>query len=75
MDQAISDETGHSSNMADLPTRRKERVVAHILETKFHIEIAADSGLDVNLNPIMRDLFINRRAAKRNRENDRRKKS
>jgi hypothetical protein len=65
MDQAISGETGHSSNMADLPTSRKERVIARILATKFHTEPATDSGLEVKLNPIMRDLIINRPAVKK----------
>jgi hypothetical protein len=36
MDKAISSETDHSCNMADLPTSKKERVIAGILETKFH---------------------------------------
>jgi hypothetical protein len=45
MDQAITSETGLSSNMAHLPTSRKERVIARILETKFHIELATNSGL------------------------------
>jgi hypothetical protein len=57
--QAISSETGHSSNMADLPTSRKERVIACILETKFHTEPATESRLEVKLNPIMRDIIIN----------------
>jgi hypothetical protein len=65
MDKAISSETGHSSNMADLPTSKKERVIARILATKFHTEPATDSGLEVRLNPIMRDLIINRRAVKK----------
>jgi hypothetical protein len=65
MDKAISSETGHSGNMEDLPTSKKERVIAHILATKFHTEPATDSGLEVRLNPIMRDLVINRRAVKK----------
>ena len=60
MDQAISGETGHSGNMADLPTSRKEREIAHILVTKFHTQLATDSGLEVKINPFMRDLVINR---------------
>ena len=65
MDQAISSETGHSSNMADLPTSKKERVIVLILTTKFHTEPATDSKLEVGLNPIMRDLVINRRVVKK----------
>jgi hypothetical protein len=75
MDKAISSETGHSGNMADLPTSKKERVIGCILATKFHTELATDSGLEVRLNLIMRDLVINRRAKKRNGANERRKKS
>ena len=65
MDKAISNETGHSGNMEDLPTSKKERVMARILVTKFHIEPAIDSGLEVRLNPIMRDQVINRQAIKK----------
>jgi hypothetical protein len=65
MDQAISGETDHSGNMEDLPTSRKEREIARILETKFHTEPATESGLEVKLNPIMRDLIINRRVVKK----------
>jgi hypothetical protein len=65
MDQAIPGETGHSGNVADLPTSRKEREIAHILATKFHTEPATDSGLEVKLNPIMKDLIINRRVVKK----------
>jgi hypothetical protein len=60
MDKAISSKTGHSGNMEDLPTSNKERVIAHILATKFHTKPAIDSKLEVRLNPIMRDLVINR---------------
>jgi hypothetical protein len=67
MDKVISSETGHSGNMADLPTSKKERVIARILVTKFHTKPSTDSELEVRLNPIMRDLFINRRAIKKKR--------
>ena len=65
MDEAISGKTGHSGNMADLPTSKKERVIVHILATKFHTELATDSKLEVRLNPIMRDLVINRKVVKK----------
>jgi hypothetical protein len=60
MDQAISGETSHSGNMADLPMSGKEKAIARILETKFHTEPATYSGSEVKLNPIMKDLIINR---------------
>jgi hypothetical protein len=63
--QAISSETGHSSNMAGLSTSKKERAIARILATKFHMEPATDPELEVRLNPIMRDLIINRQAVKK----------
>jgi len=59
MDEAISRKTGHSGNMVDLPTSKKERVIAHILATKFHTEPTIDSIWEVRLNPIIRDLVIN----------------
>ena len=58
MDKTISSETGH------LPMSNKERVIARILMTKFHTEPTTESGLEVRLNPIMRDLVINKRAEK-----------
>jgi hypothetical protein len=36
MDKAISNETCHSGNMADLSMSKKEREIARILTTKFH---------------------------------------
>jgi hypothetical protein len=65
MDKAISSETGYSSNMKDFPASKKEKVVAHILATKFHTEPVADSKSEVRLNPIMRDLVINNGAVKK----------
>ena len=64
MDKAISSETGHPGNMAGLPMSNKEREIECILATKFHTKPATDSGLEVRLNPIMRDLVINKRAEK-----------
>jgi hypothetical protein len=59
MDQATSSEIGYSCNVASLPTSSKEREIACILATKFHIEPVIDSGLEVRLNPIIKDLVIN----------------
>jgi hypothetical protein len=73
MDKVISIETGHSGNIADLPTSKKETVIARILANKFHREPAIDSGLEVGLNTIMRDLIINRQAVK-NKQRKRQKK-
>jgi hypothetical protein len=65
--QVISSQTGHSSNMAGLSTSKKEREIARILATKFHKEPVIDLGLEVRLNPIMKDLIINRPAVKKKR--------
>jgi hypothetical protein len=43
MDKAKSSETSYSGNMLDFPANKEERVLAHILETKFHIESDIDS--------------------------------
>jgi hypothetical protein len=60
MDKAKSSETGYSGNMLDFPVNKEERVLVHILETKFHTEPTIDSWLEVRLNPTMKDLVINR---------------
>jgi len=65
MEQATSNETGYSGNMAGLSMRSKEWANAHILATKFHTEPIIDSRLEVRLNPIMKDLVINRQAVKK----------
>jgi hypothetical protein len=73
MDKAKSSETGYSRNMLDFPVNKEERVLMHILATKFHIESAIDSWLEVKMNPTMKDLVINRPAVKKKR-NKRKKK-
>jgi hypothetical protein len=75
MDKTISSETGHLGNMTYLPTSKKERVNACILATNFHTETATDSGLEVRLNPIMRDLVINMRAVKKKRSKRQKKET
>jgi hypothetical protein len=65
MDKAKSSEIGSSGNMVDFPTSKKERIIAHILATKFHIEPATDSKLEAMINPTMRDLIINRPVVKK----------
>ena len=63
--QAISNQTCHSSNMVILSTSKMEREIARILATKFHTEPAIDPGLEVRINPIMKDLIINRPTVKK----------
>jgi hypothetical protein len=75
MDKAISSETGYSGNMVDFPTSKEERLIAHIIVTKFHTEPATDSKLEVRLNPIMRDLVINRGVVKKKRSKRQKKET
>ena len=42
MDKAKLSETGYSSNMLGFPANKEERVLAHLLATKFHIELIID---------------------------------
>jgi hypothetical protein len=51
--------------MAGLSTGKMEREIARILATKFHMEPTIDLGLEVRINPIMKDLIINRPAIKK----------
>ena len=67
MDKYKTSETGYSGNMLDFPANKEERVVTHILVTKFRTEPATDSTLEARLNLVMKDLVINRPAAKKKR--------
>ena len=67
MDKAKSSEIGYSSNMLGFPTTKEERVRVHLLATKFHTEPVIDSQLEVRLNSTIKDLVINRPAAKTKR--------
>ena len=67
MDPVKSNEIIYSGNMLNFPVSTKEKVVVQILMTKFHIVPVTDSRLEIRLNPIMRDLVINRPAAKKKR--------
>ena len=75
MDKAKSSEIGYSGNMLDFPANKEERVLAHILATKFHTESAIDSQLEFRLNPTMKDLVINRLAAKKKRSKRKKKET
>lgn len=65
MDLVKSNETGYLGNMLNFPMSTKEKVVVQILVTKFHIVHVTDSILEIGLNPIMRDLVINRPVSKK----------
>jgi hypothetical protein len=67
MDQAnqtVSSKTEFSTNMASLSMSKKERMIAQILATKFHIDPATEPESGVRLNHVMRDLIINRHVDK-----------
>jgi hypothetical protein len=66
MDKAKSSEIGYS---------HMERVLVHILETKFHIEMAIDLQLEVRLNPTMKDFVINMPTAKKKRSKRKKEES
>jgi hypothetical protein len=68
MDKAKSSETSYSSNMLDFLVNKEERVLAHILATKFHNELTIDSLLEVKMNLTMKDFVINRLVAKKKRK-------
>jgi hypothetical protein len=67
MDKAKSSETGYSRNMLGFLANKEERVIAHILATKFHTKPVIDSRLEVRLNPTIKDLVINRPTSKKKR--------
>jgi hypothetical protein len=67
MDKAKSSETGYLINMTDFPESKEERVLAHILATKFHTESVIDLRLETRLNPTIKYLVINRPTAKKKR--------
>jgi hypothetical protein len=67
MEKSKSSETGYLSNMLGFPANKEERVLAHILETKFHTDSVIDLRLEVRMNPTIKDLVINRPAAKKKR--------
>jgi hypothetical protein len=67
MDKAKSSETGYLRNMLGFPANKEERVLMHLLETKFHTKPVIDSRLEVRLNPTIKDLVINKPNAKKKR--------
>jgi hypothetical protein len=60
-DQVAFNEPGFSTNMTNSSTKKKEKLVAQILATKFHTKPVDEpwSGGEIKLNPIMKDLIIN----------------
>ena len=64
MDKATSIETGSSGNKVDLPMGKEDKIIMHILASKFHTEIATDSKMKFRMNPIMRDLVVNKGVVK-----------
>jgi hypothetical protein len=76
-DPATSSEPGYSNNMTNLSVKKKENLVARILATKFHMKPVQEPGTDkeVRLNPIMKDLIINRYADEHHTQVVKRKRS
>jgi hypothetical protein len=67
MDKDKSSETDYSSNMLGFLANKEERVLVHLIATKFHTNSVIDSRLEVRLNPIIKDLVINMPVAKKKR--------
>jgi hypothetical protein len=61
VDPMASNEPEFSTNMTDSSLKKKEKLVAWVLATKFHTKPAEEPEADkeVRLNPIMKDLIIN----------------
>jgi hypothetical protein len=61
-DQVAFNEPGFSTNMTNSSMKKKEKLVARILAMKFYTMPSGEPGADeeVKLNPIMKDLIINR---------------
>jgi hypothetical protein len=57
-----SNEPGFSTNMTNSSLKKREKLVARILATKFYTKPSGERGADeeVRLNHIMKDLIINR---------------
>ena len=60
-DPTTFNELGYSNNLTKFSMKKKEKLAAWILATKFHIEPAdgTGSGEGIRLNPIMKDIIIN----------------
>ena len=60
-DQVPFNEPGFSTNITNSSTKKKEKLVAQILATKFHTTPVDEpwSGEEIKLNPLMKDLIIN----------------
>jgi hypothetical protein len=60
-DQVASSELGFSTNMTNSLLKKREKLVARILATKFYTKPLGEPGADeeVGLNTIMKDLIIN----------------
>ena len=75
INRTVSSATGFSTNVSSLPISEKQRWVAQILATKFHIEPTTELELGVRLNPVMRDLAINEHADKTYKQAAKKKRS
>jgi hypothetical protein len=60
-DRAAFSEPGFSTNMTNSSLKKREKLVARILATKFYTKPSGEPGADkeVRLNPVMKDLIIN----------------
>jgi hypothetical protein len=76
-DQVVPNELGFSTNITNSSLKNKEKLVAQMLETKFHTKYneETETNKEFRLNPIMKDLIINRYADKHHMQVVKRKRS
>jgi hypothetical protein len=60
-DQVASNEPIFSTNMTNSSLKKRDKLVAQILATKFYTKPSGEPGADeeVRLNPILKDFIIN----------------
>jgi len=60
-DWTTFNEQGFTTNMTNSSLKKREKLVARILATKFNTNPSGEPGADkeVRLNPVMKDLIIN----------------
>jgi hypothetical protein len=77
IDQVASSEPVFSTNMTNSSLKKRVKLVARILATKFYTKPSGEPGADekVRLNPIMKDLIINRYAGEHHTRAVKRKQS
>jgi hypothetical protein len=76
-DPTNSSKPRYSNNMTNLLVKKKEKLVARILATKFHTKPVEEPRTykEVRLNPIIKDLIINKYEYENHMQDVKRKRS